>query len=90
MKKRLKIPSFKNENEEREFWHRIDLSDYYERADFVPITFPNLQPTFSKPISIRIDENLLAEVKRQAKKLKMPYQTLMKRYIAEGVLRKRK
>ena len=61
MKKKLILPKFKNENEERDFWMKIDLSEYYEPGDMVPISFPNLKPT-THPISIRIPEYLLKKI----------------------------
>lgn len=51
MKKKLIPPKFKNEDEERDFWSNIDLSEYYEPEDFVSAHFPNLKPT-SKNSSI--------------------------------------
>ena len=42
MKKQLKVPKFKNEDQERKFWSKIDLSDYMEPKDFKPVSFPNL------------------------------------------------
>ena len=87
MKKQLKLPKFKNEDEEREFWARIDLSEYFEPSDFVPVSFPNLKPT-TRSISIRIPEYLIVRVKEQANALDIPYQSLMKQYIAKGALKK--
>lgn len=84
MKKKLRIPKFKNEDEERDFWAKIDLSDYFEPEDFVPVSFPNLKPT-SRPISIRIPEYLLMRLKEKANELNIPYQTLIKQYIQKGV-----
>ncbi len=87
MKKALKIPKFKNEDEEREYWSKIDLSDYVEADDFESVSFPNLKPT-SRSISLRIPEYLIIRVKERANELNVPYQSLMKEYIARGVLRK--
>lgn len=84
MKKKLKIPKFKNEDEEREFWWNLDLSEYFDPDNFVPVSFPNLKPT-TKPISIRIPEYLLNRVKEQANELNIPYQSLIKQYIQKGV-----
>lgn len=84
MKKQLKIPKFKNEDEEREFWWKLDLSKYYEPSDFEPVSFPNLKPT-SRSISIRIPEYLINRVKEKANALDIPYQTLIKQYINRGV-----
>lgn len=85
MKKRLKLPRFKNEDEEREFWAKIDLSQYYEPEDLEEVSFPNLKPT-SHPISIRIPEYLLNRVKEKANEINVPYQSLIKEYIQRGVL----
>ena len=87
MKKQLKLPKFKNEDEEREFWARIDLSEYFEPSDFVPVSVPNLKPT-TRSISIRIPEYLIVRVKEQANALDIPYQSLMKQYIAKGAFKK--
>lgn len=61
MKKALKVPKFKNEDEEREFWSKIDLSEYYEPSDLEPVSFPNLKPT-SRSISIRLPEYLIDRI----------------------------
>ncbi|MFV1917421.1 MAG: CopG family antitoxin [Patescibacteria group bacterium] len=83
-KRDLKIPKFKNEDEEREFWAKLDLSEYFEPKDFVPASFPNLKPT-TRAISIRIPEYLLDRVKEEANELNIPYQSLIKQYIKKGV-----
>lgn len=84
MKKQLKVPKFKNEDEERKFWAELDLSEYYEPKDFERVSFPNLKPT-TRPISIRIPEYLLNRVKEKANQLNIPYQALIKQYIKKGV-----
>lgn len=85
MKKPLKLPKFKNENEERDFWGKLDLSEYFEPSDFVPVSFPNLKPT-SHAISIRIPDYLLNRVKEKANETNIPYQSLIKEYIKKGVI----
>lgn len=87
MKKEVKIPKFRNEDQERDFWSKINLSDYFESGDFERVSFPNLKPS-SRPISLRIPEYLLVRVKEKANELNIPYQSLLKQYIAQGVLRK--
>lgn len=84
MKKALKIPKFKNEDEEREFWWNLDLSEYFEPSDFERVSFPNLKPT-TRSISIRIPEYLLNRVKEKANQINIPYQSLIKQYIQKGV-----
>ena len=84
MKKQLKLPVFKNEDEERDFWAKLDLSEYYEPSDLVPVSFPNLKPT-TRSISIRMPVYLINRVKQQANALDIPYQSLIKQYINRGV-----
>ena len=86
MKKELKIPKFKNEKQEREFWSKINLSDYFEPEDFAPVSFGDLKPT-SRSVCLRIPEYLLTRLKEKANELKIPYQSLIKQYIAKGLLR---
>jgi len=84
MKKQLKIPKFKNEDEERKFWSKIKLDERFSPEDFEQVSFPNLKPT-SRSISLRIPEYLLYRVKEKANEINVPYQSLMKKYIQEGV-----
>ncbi|MCK4554055.1 BrnA antitoxin family protein [Candidatus Parcubacteria bacterium] len=77
MKKQLKIPKFKNEDEERNFWSNIDLSEYYEPSDFKKITFPNLKPS-AKTISLRLPLSMLNDIKILANKKDVPYQSYIK------------
>ncbi len=86
MKKPLKLPKFKNEDEERDFWDKIDLSDYLEPSDFERVYFPNLRPT-TKSISIRIPEYMIWELKQKANAIDIPYQALIKKYVADGMIR---
>ena len=84
MKKILKLPAFKNEDAERDFWAKIDLSEYFEPSDFVPVSFPNLKPT-TRPISIRLPEHMIDRVKERANEIDIPYQSLIKQYINQGL-----
>lgn len=88
MKKQLKLPKFKNEDEEFEFWSKLDLSEFFEKSDFVPVSFPNLKPT-SSSISIRIPQFMLGDVKERANAMDIPYQSLIKKYISDGLARDR-
>ena len=86
MKKQLKIRKFRKEDQEREFWSRVDLSEYFDPKDFKPASFPNLKPT-STSISLRIPNYILVRLKERANALNVPYQTLMKQYISKEVLK---
>jgi predicted DNA binding CopG/RHH family protein len=87
MKKQLNTPKFKSEDQEREFWSKIDLADYIDPIDFISVSFPNLKPS-SRPVSVRLPQYLLMRLKERANELSIPYQTLMKQYIAAGVIGK--
>ena len=84
MKKPLKLPKFKTEDEERNFWTKIDLADYFESKDFQAVSFPNLKPT-SRAISLRLPEPMILRLKERANERHVPYQSLIKLYIAEGL-----
>lgn len=87
MKKKLTLPHFKTESDEKKFWAKVDLVDYFNSDDFQTVSFPNLKPT-SRAISIRLPEPLILRLKETANELHIPYQTLIKQYIAEGIKRK--
>ena len=62
MKKELKIPKFKNEDEERKFWVHVDMAEYFDVSDFQSAAFPNLKPS-SRPVSLRIPDHACPVVK---------------------------
>ncbi len=85
MKRELKkIPKFKNEDEERKFWSKHDSTGYIDWNQAEQMDFPDLKPSV-KSISIRLPESLLNDLKMLANKKDVPYQSLMKIYLAEKV-----
>ncbi len=84
MKKPLKMPKFMSEDEERKYWYNLDLTEYFDSGDFQHASFPNLKPT-STPISLRIPNIWLNQVKEKANLMGIPYQSLMKQYIQQGI-----
>jgi len=84
MKKLKLIPKFKNENEEAKFWNTHDSTDYVDWNKAVEVEFPNLKPT-TKTITLRLPVSLLSSIKRVANKKDVPYQSLMKVFLAEKV-----
>jgi predicted DNA binding CopG/RHH family protein len=84
MKRLKKLPKFKNEAEEAKFWNTHDSTEYLDWSKARHVIFPNLKPT-SRSISLRLPEYIINQVKIEANKLDIPYQTLMKQYIAKGV-----
>lgn len=85
MKRLKKIPVFKNEEEEAEFWDNRDITDYYDvKKAIVNPSFPNLKMS-TKSITIRVTESLLNTLKELANKKDVPYQSLVKIFLAEKV-----
>jgi predicted DNA binding CopG/RHH family protein len=84
--KQEKIPSFQSEEEEREFWANHDATDFIDFSQAQQTLMPNLKPTL-KTISIRLPEPLLESLKVLAHKRDIPYQSLMKMLLAEGIER---
>lgn len=81
-----RIPHFASEDEEREFWATHDTADYFDYARARPTLMPNLRPTL-KTVSLRLPESLLESLKVLAHKKDVPYQSLMKILLSEGVER---
>ena len=79
-----KIPKFRNEDEERDFWASHDSTDYIDWSAAKEVVMPNLKPTL-KTISIRLPEIMIEELKLIANKRDVPYQSLMKMFLAEKV-----
>ena len=84
-----KIPRFKNEDQEREFWAKHSPLDFMDTCSFEPGVFPNLKPTM-KSISIRLPENMLEQLKILANKRDIPYQSLLKLYLGREILMERR
>jgi predicted DNA binding CopG/RHH family protein len=78
------LPEFTDEDEERDFWDTIDLSEYIEPSDLKRVVFPNLKRT-NRAISIRLPEPLIEEAKAKAEKLDVPYQKLMREVLQHGI-----
>jgi predicted DNA binding CopG/RHH family protein len=79
-----KIPRFKTENEEREFWTKADSTEYIDWSKARKVVFPNLKPSL-KTISLRLPESMLDELKLLANKHDVPYQSLIKMFLAERI-----
>lgn len=78
------IPDFRNEQEERDFWADHDSTEHIDWEKGEIGRFPKLKPT-TKSISIRLPESLIEDLKILANKRDVPYQSLLKVYLAERV-----
>lgn len=76
------IPKFKSENKERSFWAKHDSPDFIDWRKAKRVILPNLKPSV-KTISIRLPEMMLEELKVLANKRDIPYQSLLKIFLAE-------
>lgn len=84
MKTLKKIPKFKDEDAEREFWATADSTEYIDWSKAQRITLPNLRPSL-RTISLRLPEAMIAELKLLANKRDVPYQSLLKVFLADRI-----
>jgi len=82
--KKKRIPKFRNEDAERDFWASHDSTEYMDWSEAKHVTMPKLKPTL-KTISIRLPEIMIEELKLLSNKRDVPYQSLMKIFLAERV-----
>lgn len=72
------IPVFQDEDKEREFWATHDSTEFIDWKQAGQTLFPKLKPTTTS-ISLRLSETMLAN------KRDIPYQSLLKIFLAERV-----
>jgi predicted DNA binding CopG/RHH family protein len=85
MNRKLKIvPKFRTEAEERAFWESHDTADYFDLSKAQRARFPNLKLS-TTAISLRLPLGLLDRIKIAANKRDVPYQSLIKVWLAEKV-----
>jgi len=82
--KKKETPQFSSEEQEREFWAKADSTEYIEWGKAKRTVFPNLMPSI-KTISLRLPELMLDELKLLANKRGVPYQSLLKIFLAERI-----
>jgi predicted DNA binding CopG/RHH family protein len=76
------IPTFQNEAEERRFWESQDSAEYMDWSRAERVRLPNLRPSTTS-ISLRLPVSLLERIKVAAHKRDVPYQSLIKTWLAE-------
>ena len=79
------IPKFKTEDDEREFWAKHDSTEFINWRSAKKSTLSNLKPS-TKKISLRLPEIMIDELKVLANKRDVPYQSLMKIFLAERIV----
>ena len=78
------IPKFKTEADERRFWQTHDSTEYLDWSKAEVAIMPNLKPS-TRTISLRLPESMVDELKLLANKRDVPYQSLLKVYLAERI-----
>lgn len=86
MKKR--IPSFKTEQEEQKFWATADSTEYVDWSSARREKLVHLKPSL-KTISLRLPVSMIEDLKILANRRDVPYQSLLKVFLAERLARER-
>ncbi len=84
MKKRETNPAFADEAEERAYWETHDSADHVDWSAAQRVRLPKLKPT-TTAISLRVPVGLLDQIKIEANRRDVPYQSLIKMWLAEKV-----
>ena len=78
------LPEFKTQEEEVEFWATANVFEYTEPAAIKVELDSTLKRTM-KPITIRLRDKQIADLKAIAQQKDMPYQTMVRSWIAERI-----
>ena len=83
------IPKFDSEDDEREFWATHDSTDYLDFNKARRVQMPNLKPSSPSPpdktVSISLPQSVIDDLKALARKRDIPYESLLKIFLAERV-----
>ena len=82
------LPHFASEAAERTFWESHDTTEYLDWSTAQQASMPNLKPS-TQTISLRLPAAMLADLKVLANKRDVPYQSLLKVFLAERVAKER-
>ncbi len=88
-KSKKELPEFRSEDQERDFWAEEDSADYVDWDRAVRVILPKLKPS-TATISLRLPESMLEELKVLANQRDVPYQSLLKVFLAERLERERR
>jgi predicted DNA binding CopG/RHH family protein len=79
-----KVPKFRDEDSERDFWARADSTEYVDWKKAKRAVLSKLKPS-QKTISLRLPEMMIEELKLLSNKVDVPYQTLIKIFLADRI-----
>jgi predicted DNA binding CopG/RHH family protein len=83
-----KLPEFKTEDQERNFWATADSTEYLDWPSAKRTKLVRLKPTL-KTISLRLPLSMIQDLKILANRRDVPYQSLLKVFLAERLARER-
>jgi predicted DNA binding CopG/RHH family protein len=87
--KKRQIPEFSSEEDERSFWAKHDSTEFIDWQAAQRRRFPNLKPSL-RTISLRLPVSMIEDLKVLAHKRDVPYQSLLKVFLAERLERERR
>jgi predicted DNA binding CopG/RHH family protein len=83
-----KLPEFKSEEDERKFWATADSTQYVDWTSGKRRKLVQLKPSL-KTISLRLPVSMIEDLKVLANRRDVPYQSLLKVFLAERLARER-
>lgn len=89
MSKKRRIPRHKTEDQEREYWAEEDSTEHVDWSKAQRVTLPNLKPSV-KTISLRLPKSMYEQLRALANKRDVPYQSLIKFFLADRIQRELK
>lgn len=87
--KKNRVPEFRTEDEARQFWGAHDSTEFIDWRTAKRYKFPNLKPTL-RTISVRLPVSMIEDLKILANKRDVPYQSLLKVFLAERLQEERR
>jgi predicted DNA binding CopG/RHH family protein len=87
--KKRQIPEFSSEEDERSFWAKHDSTEFIDWQAAQRRRFPNLKPSL-RTISLRLPVSMIEDLKVLAHKRDVPYQSLLKVFLAERLEKERR
>jgi len=87
--KRKPVPEFQSEDEERQFWSNHDSTEFIDWRTAEHRKFPKLKPTL-RTISLRLPVSMIEDLKVLANKRDVPYQSLLKVFLADRLKKERR
>ena len=86
--KKKKVPEFKSEEDERNFWATADSTEYIDWSSAKRAKLVRLKPSL-KTISLRLPVSMIQDLKVLANSRDVPYQSLLKVFLAERLAAER-